>query len=120
MTSLMNNQLPIRTEGQVVGLGQNEPVAIEPQSAMAVINDRLRGRMKYALSLGLLLGAILGYAGFKFAPVKYASSGNIHVAATGSAILTETTETKLVQRYDGVRPTWSTNQIFAIDEGIIA
>jgi len=81
------------------------PAATEPQSAFALINDRLRGRLKYAISLGLLLGAALGYAGYRFAPVKYISSGNIHVASSGTAILRETPETAILQRYEGYRRT---------------
>lgn len=101
----MNNQSLVKSEGHVVSMGAVSPAHGEPQSAFAVLNDRLLGRWKYTVSLGLFLGVILGFAGYRFGPVKFVSVGNIHVASAGAAILKETTDTAFIPHYDGVRRT---------------
>lgn len=88
-----------------LGAPASMPEGAAQESLFVLFNDRLRGRLKYAISLGLLLGVALGYAGYRFAPVKYVSNGTIHVAPTGYAILRETPDTRFMPRYEGYRLT---------------
>lgn len=101
----MSSRTLVKSEGHVVSMGAALPAQGEPQSAFSVLNDRLLGRWKYTISLGLFLGSILGFAGYRLGPVKFVSAGNIHVASSGAAILKETTDTAFMPRYDGVRRT---------------
>ena len=72
------------------------------QSPVAMIDDRMRGRWKYAIPLGLMLGLGFAAAGYKTAPVRFTSTGTIHVAPSGSPIMFQTPETGSVPRYEGV------------------
>ena len=74
----------------------------EHPSPWQMIDNRLRGRWRYAIALGLVLGAGLSVAGYHLAPVRYESSGRIHVAPTGYPILRETEETGPLVGYAGV------------------
>ncbi|MCZ6834488.1 MAG: hypothetical protein O7G85_01820 [Planctomycetota bacterium] len=111
----MNEIIPARMEVRLPGQNLPPPAAEHQESAFAVINDRLRGRLKYAITLGILLGVALSYAGYTYAPVKYASSGQIHVASSGSAILRETPDTAFLPRYEGYR---RTHELYVISLGV--
>src|SRR5687768_4659306 len=63
------------------------------QSPIAMIDDRMRGRWRYAIPLGLILGLGFAAAGYKTAPVRFTSTGTIHVAPSGSPIMFQTPET---------------------------
>ena len=62
----------------------------------------MRAIIGVAIALGLVLGAGLSVAGYRLAPVRYASNGRIHVAPTGYPILRETEDTGPLVGYAGV------------------
>lgn len=72
------------------------------QSPITMLDDLLRGRWKLAIGLGVVLAGICAVAGFRFAPIRYSSTGQIRVAPTGSPILHETKETVNVLNYHTV------------------
>lgn len=77
-------------------------VPASAQTPISMLDDLLRGRWKIAIVLGILLAFIFSVAGFVIAPVRFSSTGRIHVAPTGSAILNETQETGNLQGYIAV------------------
>jgi polysaccharide biosynthesis transport protein len=77
------------------------------QSPLAMIDDRMRGRWKFAIPLGIALGLGLAYLGYTQAPVTYVSTGNIHVVPSGSPIMHTTPESSNLPRYEGVITTQS-------------
>ncbi len=90
------------------------------RSPIEVIDDRLGGRWRIAVGLGILLGAVLGVLGYLAAPVWYQSSGSIHVAPTGTAILRETSDTEAMRGYSGMIVTQAIllNSPSVIDEAL--
>ncbi len=78
------------------------PQPATAQSPIVMLDDRLRGRWRIAVALGVVLGAIFAMVGYRLAPVRFASTGRIHVAPTGSAILYETAETGSLPGYSAV------------------
>ncbi len=64
-----------------------------------VVDDRLRGRWKWAILLGVVLGTLLAAAGYLSATVKYESTGLIRVAPRLSPILRDTPETGVMPLY---------------------
>ena len=78
------------------------PQPAAAQSPLVMLDDRLRGRWRIAVALGVVLGAIFAMVGYRLAPVRFASTGRIHVAPTGSAIMYETAETGSLPGYSAV------------------
>lgn len=70
------------------------------ESAFAVLDDRLRGRWRIAIVLGVLLGAAAGVAGYLFSPVLYSSQGVVHVAPEGTRVLFQTEENERLFQFD--------------------
>lgn len=105
MISTGSGQFSQPSPPEFPGAGLNSPSQPEPKSALTVIDDRLRGRMKLTIGLGLLLGTVLAVAGYRLTPVRYSSLGSIHVASSGQEILRETADTAYIRRYDGMRKT---------------
>jgi len=81
------------------------PAADRQQSLPALLDDRLHGRWRIALVLGIIVGLGLAVVGYQTAPVRYTSYGSIHVAPAGNPILRQTFETETVPRYDSLLTT---------------
>lgn len=63
------------------------------ESLWKMIDDRLRGRWKRAILLGLTLGAILGVLGYLTASPMYQSVGVVRIAASTPVLVQPTIET---------------------------
>ncbi len=65
----------------------------------SLVDDRLRGRWKRTVVLGLVLGGLFGGAGYLSTAPMYQSIGFIRIAPKISPVLRETTETGLMPLY---------------------
>jgi hypothetical protein len=77
-------------------------------SPWELVRDRLYGRLRYAIPLGLVLAAIGGAAGYFFGPVKYESQGMIRIVPNITPIMRETAETGVIPFYANFVQTQST------------
>ena len=59
----------------------------EGKGLWSLIDDRLRGRWRPAIALGLLLGALFAAAGYLWTKPKYESTGLIRIAPNISPVL---------------------------------
>ena len=75
------------------------PVA-EPEEGLnpfKLVLDRMHGRWRWALLLGLILSPIFAYIGWAFAPVTYNSRGSIQVQSSLPALIAPTQETEQIK-----------------------
>lgn len=78
------------------------------QNPWELVRDRLYGRLRYAIPLGLVLAAIGGAAGYLLGPVKYESQGMIRIVPNITPIMRETAETGVIPLYANFVQTQST------------
>lgn len=69
------------------------------ESLFAVIDDRLRGRWRLAILIGIILGTIAAACGYYLSRPKYESLGYIRIAPRISPLLRETEETGMMPHY---------------------
>lgn len=83
------------------GFGAAPPPAESvAENPLMVIGDRLYGRWRYAIILGLVLSPILAWAAYSLAPVKFRSTSVLVVESSLSALVEETIETADIREFD--------------------
>lgn len=104
----MNDEMP-QFSNKSDSYRDAEPLLLENQSnsgdddaqqgLWTMVNDRLTGRWKFAIPLGIVLAGVLGYLGYHSTEPKYESSGMIRVAPMIVPIMRETAETGVMPFY---------------------
>lgn len=94
----MNEQMAFERElgSQGVESGGNDGSV----NLLSLLNDRMHGRWKWAVALGLTLGGALAVAGFRLAAVSYSARGLVQVEQDLPEILDETPETSSLQNFN--------------------
>jgi len=83
-------------------LGSSEVQSTSDEGAvnlLSLLGDRMHGRWKWAVALGLTLGGALAVAGFRLATVSYSARGLVQVEQDLPEILDETPETSSLQNF---------------------
>jgi len=75
---------------------------------LTLLNDRMHGRWKWAIALGITLGGAFAVAGFRLATVSYSARGLVQVEQDLPEIVEETPETRSLQNFDGFLGTQAT------------
>lgn len=78
-----------------------------PQGLWSLVNDRLTGRWKFAIPLGIILAALAATAGYHSTEPKYESSGMIRIAPKITPIMRDTAETGVMPFYSNYVQTQS-------------
>lgn len=93
----MNEQLAFEHE-----LGRTQFEASESQQSLNILtllSDRMHGRWKWAVALGVAVGGALATVGFRMAAVTYSARGLVQVEQDLPEILIETPETAQLQNF---------------------
>jgi len=93
----MNEQMAF--ERELSGSDQQSSDEQGTVNLFAMLNDRMHGRWKWAVALGLTLGGALAVAGFRLATVSYSARGLVQVEQDLPEILDETPETSSLQNF---------------------
>jgi polysaccharide biosynthesis transport protein len=81
------------------GWEESAPARNDQQNLWKLVTDRMSGRWKYAVPLGMLLAGALAIGGYLSTGPKYESSGIIRVAPRIVPIMHETAETGILPFY---------------------
>ena len=79
------------------------PPADPPQKTenpLKVVADRLHGRWRLAILLGLVLSPLLAWAGYSLTPLSYKSASVLVVESSLSTLVEETIETAGIREFD--------------------
>lgn len=92
----------VRAQDAAVDRWPGEPVGEAGQAAQnpwQMVDEKLRGRWRYAIALGATLGAIIAVVAYLLAPVNFVSVGRIEGIPVIRAGLAETPETGMLPMY---------------------
>ena len=67
----------------------------------ALLNDRMHGRWKWAISAGVILGLSMAVVGFRMATVSYSARGLVQVESELPTLVTQTPETRNLTNFAG-------------------
>jgi len=81
-------------------LGENEESQVSTENPLSLLANRLYGRWKAVVILGLILSPILMTLGYVLAPIKYRSESFLVVESSLPALVEETLETGDIKQFD--------------------
>ena len=76
-----------------------EPSEAVPENPIKLVADRLHGRWRFAVILGLVLSPILAWVAYSLAPVKFRSASVLVVEASLDTLVEETIETANIREF---------------------
>ena len=76
-----------------------EPAEPAAENALKVVGDRLHGRWRFAIILGLVLSPIFAWVAYSLAPVKFRSASVLVVESSLDALVEETIETANIREF---------------------
>jgi len=81
-----------------------QPQSLQEQEGVnlwMLVNDRMHGRWKWAISAGVILGIALGVVGFRLAGISYTARGLVQVEGRLPTLVNETPETEQLTDFAG-------------------
>ena len=78
--------------------GGNAPGS-DGQGVLQLLQDRMHGRWRWAISAGLVLGLSAAVAGYRMAGVKYSARGLVQVESDLPTLISDTPETERLENF---------------------